>query len=159
MPPSIYSLGSQNSDPLTGSSFDFGTANVGSGMQPVNYGFGGMVGAGAGGQGFGVNPNGVGGGMPPVTAGGLGFGMNANTFGAGFQGLSALTNLYTGLQGLKLAKQQFQFGKEMALRNEKNAVGDYNRSLEAQEGRKAITSGLSKEEGQANYNRYKAVSA
>ena len=159
MPPSIYSLGLQNSNPLTGSSFDFGTANVGSGMQPVNYGFNDMVGAGANGQGFGVNPAGMGGGMPPVTAGGLGFGMNANTFGAGFQGLSALTNLYTGLQGLKLAKQQFQFGKEMALRNEKNSVTDYNRNLEAQEGRKAMISGLTPAQGATNYNRYKAVSA
>lgn len=57
-------------------------------------------------------------------------GFNVNTAGLAFGGLSALTNLYTGLQGLKLAKEQFNFGKESALRNERNAVRDYNSALE-----------------------------
>ena len=84
-------------------------------------------------------------------------GFNANTAGLAFGGLSALSQLYTGLEGLKLAKEQYAFGKESALRNERNAVRDYNTNLEAKEGRKAIISGKSPEEARLAFERNKAI--
>ena len=86
-----------------------------------------------------------------------GLGLNMNTANLAFGGLSALTNLYTGLEGLNLAKEQFNFTKAAASRDTANAVGSYNNDLQAKEARKAAISGQSVEQGQANYERVKAV--
>jgi len=86
-----------------------------------------------------------------------GFGFNANTVGLGLAGLNSLTNLYTGLQGLKLAKDQFNFGKASALRNERNTVNDYNLNLENRIGRERALTGMSEEDAAAKLAKYRAV--
>lgn len=49
--------------------------------------------------------------------------------GMGLQGLSSLGNMYVGMKGLGLAKDQFDFNKQMANTNLANSVKSYNTEL------------------------------
>lgn len=62
-------------------------------------------------------------------AGSLDLGFNMPTLGLAIQGLSALGNLYQGLQANKLAKKQFNFQKEFANTNLNNQMQSYNTAL------------------------------
>lgn len=60
---------------------------------------------------------------------GSGLGFNMPTLGLAIQGLSALGNLYQGLQANKLARKQFNFQKEFANTNLNNQMQSYNTAL------------------------------
>lgn len=64
-----------------------------------------------------------------VNTGQLDFGMNIPTFQLGLQGLSSLGNLYSGWQATKLAKDAFNFQKEMTQKNYANSIKSYNTAL------------------------------
>lgn len=58
-----------------------------------------------------------------------GLGFNMPTLGLAIQGLSALGNLYQGLQANKLARKQFNFQKDFANTNLNNQMQSYNTAL------------------------------
>lgn len=62
-----------------------------------------------------------------------GWGFNADTLGAiagGLQALTGIGNFFTGLQGLNLAKKQFNFQKGLANRNLANQAKIVNNSYD-----------------------------
>ena len=76
------------------------------------------------------------------------FDWNTNTVGLGFQGLNSLAGLYTGLQQLKLAKDQFDFTKQYATTNLNNQTRAYNTQLED----KLRTEQQANQSGQATFD-------
>jgi hypothetical protein len=70
-----------------------------------------------------------------------GLGMNIPTLQLGFQGLSSLANLYSGIQALGLAKDQFNFQKNLANTNLANSVQSYNTALTDKATARAVTEG------------------
>lgn len=105
-------------------------------MAPVDYGMGNMVNSGGldfmgGGQGLQMpnQQNQLMGNMP-ISGNGLNFGMNVPTAALGLNALNSLTGLYTGLKSLKLAKDQFDFTKNITNTNMGNTTKNYNMNLE-----------------------------
>lgn len=74
-----------------------------------------------------TNAGGVTGGV--TNNGMLDFGMNIPTFQLGLQGLGTLGNLWGGFQATKLAKDAFNFQKDMAQKNYANSIKSYNTAL------------------------------
>lgn len=73
---------------------------------------------------------GAGGTVPGAgNTGNLEFGMNLPSFQLGLQGLGALGNLWGGLQSTKLAKDAFNFQKDLAQKNYANSIKSYNTAL------------------------------
>lgn len=67
-------------------------------------------------------------GMP--TAGNNGFGANLGTAGLALGGLQSLGGLIQGNKAFKLAKDQFNFQKDLANTNVNNSIKSYNTALE-----------------------------
>jgi hypothetical protein len=88
-------------------------------------------------------------------AGSSGLGANLPTLQLGLSGLSTLANLYTGIQALGLAKNQFSFQKDLAQKNYNNSVSTYNTSLEDRANARASVTGQSAADTQAYINAHK----
>lgn len=61
---------------------------------------------------------------------GTGNGWNAETLGLGIQGLATIGGLYNALQSNKLAKDQFNFTKEVTNTNLNNQIKTFNTTME-----------------------------
>lgn len=61
---------------------------------------------------------------------GTGLDWNTETLGIGIQGLAAIGGLYNAFQSNKLAKDQFNFTKEVTNTNLNNQIKTYNTTLE-----------------------------
>lgn len=87
-----------------------------------------------------------------------GFGFNMPTLQLGLQGLSAIGNLYLGSQALGVAKDQFNFSKQMAQTNLKNQVNAYNTGLEDRlRTREQFNTGASGDAWKSDFERLKAT--
>lgn len=87
-----------------------------------------------------------------------GFGFNMPTLQLGLQGLAAIGNLYLGSQAMGLAKNQFDFSKQMAQTNLKNQVNAYNTSLEDRlRTREQFNTGASGDAWKSDFERLKAT--
>ena len=71
------------------------------------------------------------------------WGNNIPTWGLGFQGLSALTNLWQGLEANKIAKQSLSMQRDFGNANLNNSISAYNTSLENKAAYKADMQGWS----------------
>jgi hypothetical protein len=135
-----FNYGAMN--PNTPSPFSVPT---GMGVAPNSFNYGPLDTAGMGGSPtLGANAGNLalpGGATPP--GGMAGIGMNLPTAQLGLSGISTLANLYTGLQALSMAKQQFGFQKDMAQKNYTNSVSNYNTSLEDRANARASVTGQS----------------
>lgn len=99
------------------------------------YGFGfGMGNTGAGGPMNTTMPmpgSGVGGvTVPPIGSGGSGFGFNMPTAQLALTGLGTVGNLWAAFQAQNLAKQQFNYTRDVTNTNLNNQIKSYNTSLE-----------------------------
>lgn len=99
-----------------GNTYDFGAIN--------SYGMGATPTLGANTSGT------IAGSAPQGLLAGSGLGLNLPTLQLGLDSLGKLGSLYTGIQALGLAKDQFSFQKDMANKNYTNQVSTYNTSLE-----------------------------
>lgn len=89
---------------------------------------------------------------------GNGFGFNMPTLQLGLQGLNAISGLYFGSQAMGLAKNQFDFSKQMAQTNLKNQVNAYNTSLEDRlRTREQFNTGASGDAWKSDFERLKAT--
>jgi hypothetical protein len=61
--------------------------------------------------------------------GGTGFGLNTETAQLGLSGLQSLAGIFNSLQANKLAKDQFNFTKDITNTNLNNQIKSYNTSL------------------------------
>ena len=61
---------------------------------------------------------------------GTGLGWNTETLGIGIQGLAAIGGLYNAFQSNKLAKEQFNFTKEVTNTNLNNQIKTFNTTME-----------------------------
>lgn len=89
------------------------------------------------------------GGLGQGLFGGSGFGFNMPTLQLGLQGLGMGLNFYNAMQANKLAKQQFNFQKDFAMKNLANQTKTYNTALEDRGRARAAMEGQSAEEAQA----------
>lgn len=87
------------------------------------------VNANYGGSGFGGSSNGL--------------GMNLGTAQLGLGGLSAISNIFNGIQGNKLARDQFKFTKDITNTNLNNQIQSYNTALGDRINSRAFTQGES----------------
>lgn len=92
----------------------------------------------------------------PSTNSSTGFGFNMPTFQAGLEGLGMLNNILMGRKAMGLARDNFNFTKDMANKNLSNQVGNYNMRLEAGLARNAKQAGKSPDSWQADFERLKA---
>jgi hypothetical protein len=80
-------------------------------------------------------------------AGGLfansGLGLNIPTLELGLKGIGSAASLFTGLQALGLAKDQFSYQKSMADKNYTNSKMSYNTALEDKANGRASVTGQS----------------
>lgn len=74
-----------------------------------------------------------------------GFGFNMPTAQLGLAGLQSIAGLYTGMQGLNLAKKQFDFSSGLANTNLNNQIKSYNTGLEDRSRNRANVEGQSPE--------------
>lgn len=89
---------------------------------------------------------------------GNGFGFNMPTLQMGLQGLSALSNLYFGSKAMGMAKDQFNFSKQMAQKNFRNQVNAYNTGLEDRlRTREQFNTGASGDAWKSDFERLKAT--
>lgn len=79
-------------------------------------------------------------------------GMNIPTMQLGLGGIQTLAGLYTGLQSLGLAKDQFNFQKGLAQTNLNNSVQSYNTSLTDRANARAVVEGQSNADRDAYIN-------
>lgn len=84
-----------------------------------------------------------------------GMGFNMPTLQLGMQGLGALSSLWMGNKSLNLAKDQFNFTKDVTNTNLNNQIKSYNSTLEDRTKRASEFNGTSKEDAQAEYERRK----
>ena len=88
--------------------------------------------------------------LPSVgSAGGLGFGFNIPTAQLGLGALNTAAGLWGGLQAQKLARDQFNFTKNMATTNLANQTQSYNTALTDKINARAKTQGMTSQETQA----------
>lgn len=87
-----------------------------------------------------------------------GFGFNMPTMQMGLQGLAAIGNLYLGSKAMGMAKDQFNFSKQMAQTNLKNQVNAYNTGLEDRlRTREQFNTGASGDAWKSDFERLKAT--
>lgn len=86
-------------------------------------------------------------------AGGLGFGLNIPTAQLGLGALNSLAGLWGGFQAQKLAREQFDFTKNMANTNLANQTQAYNTQLADRLNARARMQGQSDQEAQAQIER------
>lgn len=80
--------------------------------------------------------------LDPSAAGGAqGFGFNMPTAQLGLQGIMGLGNLFMGLQANRLAKDQFNFTKDMTNTNLNNQITSYNTALADRARSRAVIEG------------------
>lgn len=82
----------------------------------------------------------------PPTAATPKFGNNLPTWSLGFQGLTALTNLWQGLEANKIAKSTLNMNREFGNANLNNSIRAYNTNLEGRANLKRQMSGWSDQE-------------
>ena len=89
---------------------------------------------------------------------GNGFGFNMPTLQLGLQGLNAISGLYFGSKAMGMAKDQFNFSKQMAQTNLKNQVNAYNTGLEDRlRTREQFNTGASGDAWKSDFERLKAT--
>ena len=89
---------------------------------------------------------------------GNGFGFNMPTLQLGLQGLNAISGLYFGSKAMGMAKDQFNFSKQMAQTNLRNQVNAYNTSLEDRlRTREQFNTGASGDAWKSDFDRLKAT--
>lgn len=86
-------------------------------------------------------------GKPGVGGAGTGIGWNTETLGLGVQGLAAIGGLYNALQSNKLAKEQFNFTKEVTNTNLNNQIKTFNTTMEDRARARARLDGREDTEG------------
>lgn len=87
-----------------------------------------------------------------------GFGFNMPTLQLGLQGLNAISGLYFGSKAMGMAKDQFNFSKQMAQTNLKNQVTAYNTGLEDRlRTREQFNTGASGDAWKSDFERLKAT--
>ena len=87
-----------------------------------------------------------------------GFGFNMPTLQLGLQGLNAISGLYFGSKAMGMAKDQFDFSKQMAQTNLKNQVNAYNTGLEDRlRTREQFNTGASSDAWKSDFDRLKAT--
>ena len=87
-----------------------------------------------------------------------GFGFNMPTLQLGLQGLNAISGLYFGSKAMGMAKDQFNFSKQMAQTNLRNQVNAYNTSLEDRlRTREQFNTGASGDAWKSDFDRLKAT--
>ena len=87
-----------------------------------------------------------------------GFGFNMPTLQLGLQGLNAISGLYFGSKAMGMAKDQFNFSKQMAQTNLKNQVNAYNTGLEDRlRTREQFNTGASGDAWKSDFDRLKAT--
>ena len=87
-----------------------------------------------------------------------GFGFNMPTLQLGLQGLDAISGLYFGSKAMGMAKDQFNFSKQMAQTNLKNQVNAYNTGLEDRlRTREQFNTGASGDAWKSDFDRLKAT--
>lgn len=87
-----------------------------------------------------------------------GFGFNMPTLQLGLQGLNAISGLYFGSKALGMAKDQFNFSKQMAQKNFRNQVNAYNTGLEDRlRTREQFNTGASGDAWKSDFERLKAT--
>ena len=88
-----------------------------------------------------------GGGVGGVGGVGTGIGWNTETLGIGIQGLAAIGGLYNAFQSNKLAKDQFNFTKEVTNTNLNNQIKTFNTTMEDRARARARLDGREDTEG------------
>lgn len=89
---------------------------------------------------------------------GNGFGFNMPTLQLGLQGLNAISGLYFGSKAMGMAKDQFNFSKQMAQTNLRNQVKSYNTGLEDRlRTREQFNTGASGDAWKSDFERLKAT--
>lgn len=78
---------------------------------------------------------------------GTGLGWNTETLGMGIQGLAAIGGLYNAFQSNKLAKDQFNFTKEVTNTNLNNQIKTFNTTMEDRARARARLDGREDTEG------------
>ena len=87
-----------------------------------------------------------------------GFGLDMPTLQLGLQGLNAISGLYFGSKAMGMAKDQFNFSKQMAQTNLKNQVNAYNTGLEDRlRTREQFNTGASGDAWKSDFDRLKAT--
>ena len=87
-----------------------------------------------------------------------GFGFHLPTLQLGLQGLNAISGLYFGSKAMGMAKDQFNFSKQMAQTNLKNQVNAYNTGLEDRlRTREQFNTGASGDAWKSDFERLKAT--
>ena len=88
--------------------------------------------------------------LPSVgSANGLGFGFNIPTAQLGLGAVNTAASLWGGLQAQKLARDQFNFTKNLATTNLANQTQSYNTALTDKINARAKTQGMTAQETQA----------
>lgn len=85
--------------------------------------------------------------------GGQGFGLNMNTFRTGLGAINAIGGIYTGLQGLSMARKQLGLQTRAFETNLANTTKAYNSSLEGRARSRAVIEGTSDADTQAYIDR------
>ena len=136
IPPGVadYSLFGSTGAPGVTTGLSLGTGGIG--MQAPNAGFW----APGNNSVLGKNYGGVGGA-------GTGLGWNTETLGIGIQGLAAIGGLYNAFQSNKLAKEQFDFTKEVTNTNLNNQIKTFNTTMEDRARARARLDGREDTEG------------
>ena len=87
-----------------------------------------------------------------------GFGFNMPTMQMGLRGLASMGNLYLGSKAMGMAKDKFNFSKQMAQTNLKNQVNAYNTGLEDRlRTREQFNTGASGDAWKSDFERLKAT--
>ena len=86
-------------------------------------------------------------GKPGVGGAGTGIGWNTETLGLGVQSLAAIGGLYNAFQSNKLAKEQFNFTKEVTNTNLNNQIKTFNTTMEDRARARARLDGRGDTEG------------
>jgi hypothetical protein len=95
------------------------------------------------------------GGAPGAGGAGSGLGFNVGTLGLALGGLNTIGNLWQAFESNKLAKQQFNFSKNFAMKNLANQIQTYNTSLEDKINSRYYTQGQSQDEANAYIQSHK----